>query len=85
MINEIKKIMAEKEEIRNGILLPATSILPKLLPYRRLKKFAIFAAVGSLESVGKQQLRQYAKRCMQANFAAHSVYFLVFSVENFSF
>jgi hypothetical protein len=34
--------------------------LPKLLPYRRLKKFAIFAAVGSLESVGKQQLRQYA-------------------------
>jgi hypothetical protein len=39
--------------------------LPKLLPYRRLKKFAIFAAVGSLESVGKQQLRQYAKRWVQ--------------------
>jgi hypothetical protein len=39
---------------------PLTSILPKLLPYRRLKKFAIFAAVGSLESVGMQQLRQYA-------------------------
>jgi hypothetical protein len=34
--------------------------LPKLLPYRRLKIFAIFAAVGSLESVGMQQLRQYA-------------------------
>jgi hypothetical protein len=34
--------------------------LPKLLPYRRLKIFATFAAVGSLESVGMQQLRQYA-------------------------
>jgi hypothetical protein len=42
------------------------SILPKLLPYRRLKKFAIFAAVGSLESVGIQQLRQYTKHWLQS-------------------
>jgi hypothetical protein len=38
----------------------ATSILPKLLPYRRLKIFAIFVAGGSLKSAGMLQLRQYA-------------------------
>jgi hypothetical protein len=31
--SEILKVTVEKKEIGNGILLPATSILPKLLPY----------------------------------------------------
>jgi hypothetical protein len=54
------KITAERKEKWKWEALPVTSILPKLLPYRRLKIFAIFAVVGSLESVGMQQLRQYA-------------------------
>jgi len=52
--------MDERKEDVNGMLLLITSILPQLRHYRRLKIIATFAAVGSLGSVWKPQLRQYA-------------------------
>jgi hypothetical protein len=56
-----------------------------LLPYRRLKIFAIFAAVSSLESIGMQQLRQYATTLVVSNFALRILYILSsFPVDFFS-
>jgi hypothetical protein len=47
----ILKMKAEKKEIGNGILLPATSGFTRLRHYPRLKIFTIFAASCSLGSV----------------------------------
>jgi len=57
MKNERKWVEKERKKCEPQ---RTTSILPQLRHYRRLTIFAIFAAAGSLESVWKPQLRQYA-------------------------